>query len=141
MPTPSPLILQQLMPTIGARLSSIHIGPMSSDNTINKNHCANCKLAGVPITEFKLPDKRRYEETTKKSVLTYTKIAKKSFLKYFKLIRFRDTAKINFILPPKCLSNSTAKYIHQTETPLVNIKCSRLIAAISPKPLGLKNND
>lgn len=35
-------------------------------------------VAGVPIKEFKLPDEQRYEETTKKSVLTYTKIAKTS---------------------------------------------------------------
>lgn len=30
--------------------------------------------SGVPITEFKLPDEQRYEETTKKSVLAYTEL-------------------------------------------------------------------
>ena len=91
-------------------------------------------VAGISITEFKLPDKQRYEETTKKSVVTCTKIAKTEvLLKYFKLIWFRDT-KMNFILPPSqvkssqvyCVyifsfcgknSNCTAKCVHQTGNP------------------------
>ena len=111
-------------------------------------------VAGISITEFKLPDKQRYEETTKKSVVIYTKIAKTEVLLKFGFETLKWTlsyhqvksSQVKFIVFIFLAFVGKTQIVLQSaftklETPLRNINCSRLAATISPKLPGRETTE